>query len=276
METAQVQNPQLSGQVMFYRQPELLSKELHGKLGVNTAPTRFGYAVNTHVAPLTVQEFAQASTSFPIIFVGQDYNPVAVLGLHEGQNLFATPEKGFDADSYVPAFIRRYPFVLAQADAGAPQAEGERMLVAIDRGYEYIAENAEFPFFDAKGEPTAYTQNCMQFCNDFESQVRTTRQFVDMMKGLDLFHQRNTTYTPQNVDGTPAGETQLIAEYFGVNEEKLKALPQKKAAELVANGALQQIYAHLNSLHCWDRLMTRHFVRFSAQEAAAAEGAANT
>ena len=276
METAQAQNPQLSGQVMFYSQPELLSKELHGKLGVNTAPTRFGYANNSHVSPLTVPEFAQASTSFPIIFVGQDYNPVAVLGLREGQNLFATPEKGFEADSYVPAFIRRYPFVLAQSDAGVPQEDGERMLVAIDRSYEYIAENAEFPFFDAKGEPTAYTQACMQFCNDFETQVRTTHQFVAMLKELDLFHQRNTTYTPQNPDGSPAGETQVIAEYFGVNEEKLKALPKDKLAELVANGALQQIYAHINSLHGWDRLMARHFQRFAAQEAEAAAAAANS
>ena len=273
METAQVQNPQLSGQVMFYRQPELLSKELHGKLGVNTAPTRFSYAINSHVAPLTVQEFAQASTSFPVIFVGQDYNPVAVFGLQEGQNLFATPEKGFDADSYVPAFVRRYPFVLAQADAGVPQADGERMLVAIDRGYEYIVENAEYPFFDDKGEPTPYTQGCMQFCNDFESQARTTRQFVEMLKELDLFHQRNTTYTPQNPDGTPAGETRLVAEYFGVNEDKLKALPKDKLAELVANGALQQIYAHLNSQHCWDRLMTRHFQRYAEMEAAQAAAA---
>ncbi len=101
----------------------------------------------------------------------------------------------------------------------------------------------------------------MQFCNDFESQVRTTRQFVSMLRELDLFDQRNTTYTPQNQDGSPAGPPQTVAEYFGVNEDKLKQLPKDKLAELAANGALQQIYAHLNSLYCWDRLMSRHFIR---------------
>jgi hypothetical protein len=273
MATAQAPNPQLSGQVMFYRQPELLSKEMHGKLGVNVAPTRFAYAVNAHVSPLTVQEFAPASTCYPVIFVGQDYNPVAVFGLLENQNLFATAENGFDADAYVPAFIRRYPFVLAQPDAPLPEDQAGRLLVAIDRGYEYIGENAAYPFFDEKGEPTQYTQNCMQFCNDFESQARTTRQFVELMKELDLFDQRTTTYTPQNQDGTPAGEPQKLAEYFGINEDKLKQLPKDKLAELAANGALQQIYAHLNSLYCWDRLMSRHFARQAAEQA---QPAANT
>jgi len=273
MATAQAPNPQLTGQVLFYRQPELLSSELHGKLGVNAAPTRFGYAVNSHISPLTIQEFAPASTCYPIIFVGQDYNPVAVFGLVEGQNLFASAETGFEMDAYVPAFIRRYPFVLAQPDGpDAPEPAG-RLLVAIDRGYEYVAENAAYPFFDADGQPTQYTQNCMQFCNDFESQVRTTRNFVALMKDLDLFEQRTTSYTPQNQDGTPAGETQVIAEYFGIADEKLKQLSKEKLAELAANGALQQIYAHINSLFCWDRLMARHFQRTAAAEAAPAANA---
>ena len=273
MATAQVQNPNLSGQVMFYRQPELLSKELHGKLGVNVAPTRFGFALGSNLCPLTVQEFAPASTCYPVVFIGQDYNPVAVFGLNETQNLFATPEKGFDVDAYVPAFIRRYPFVLAQPGADVPSDQADRMLVGIDRGYEYIGENAAYPFFDDKGEPSDYTQRCMQFCNDFEGQVRSTRQFVATLRELDLFEQRNTTYTPQNQDGSPAGEPQLVAEYFGISDDKLKALPKDKLAELASTGALQQIYAHINSLFCWDRLMSRHFQRWQEQEQAG--GAAN-
>lgn len=269
MATAQAQNQPLSGQVMFYRQPELLSKEQHGKLGVNVAPTRFSFALDSNVVPLTVQEFAPASTVYPVIFVGPEYNPVAVLGVTQGQNLFATAEKGFEPDVYVPAFIRRYPFVLAQPDGG-PAAEGERMLVGIDRAYEYIAEDAAYPFFDEKGEPSEYTQRCMQFCNDFETQVRTTRAFVDMLKQLDLFEQRNTTYTPQDMNGTATGEPQLVAEYFGVSEEKLKQLPKDKVAELVANGAMQQIYAHINSLFAWDRLMARHIVQWTEKEQAEA------
>ncbi|HEY5410403.1 MAG TPA: SapC family protein, partial [Caulobacteraceae bacterium] len=165
---------------------------------------------------------------------------------------------------------RRYPFVLAQPDAVPGQPAPDRMLVGIDRAYEYIAENAAYPFFNEAGETSEYTQRCMQFCNDFEAQVRTTRSFIDMLKELDLFEQRSTTYTPQNQDGTPGGEPQLIAEYFGVSEAKLKALPKDKLAEMLDNGALQQIYAHLNSLFCWDRLMARHVERWNAENPPAA------
>ena len=273
--SAQVQSPQLSGQVLFYRQPELLSKEQHGKLGVNPSPTRFVFATGHHLCPLTVQEFSAASTCYPIIFVGKDYDPVAVMGVVDNQNLFATPDAGFEMDAYIPAFIRRYPFVLAAPTPAPGEAASDRLLVGIDRAYEYIAENAQFPFFDDKGEPTDYTQRCLQFCNDFESQARMTRQFVDLLRELDLFEQRSTTYQPQDIVGNPSGEPQVVAEYFGISEQKLKQLPKDKLAEMVDNGAMQQIYAHLNSLFGWDKLLARHFQRFAAQEQAAAAGAAN-
>jgi hypothetical protein len=250
----------LTGQVMLYSRPELLSRETHGKLGVNPAPTRFGFASGTHVCPLTVPEFGPAALSYPVIFVGEDYNPVVVMGLEEGQNLFATPELGFEVDAYIPCYIRRYPFVLAGAE-GAQDGIENRMLVGIDAAYPYIAEGAEYAFFEADGEPTQYTKNCIQFCNDFDTQVRTTRNFVAMLKDLDLFEVRSAGFTPQNADGSPAGETRKIADFFAVSEVKLNALPAEKLAELRSNGALQQIYAHLNSLFGWERLIVRAVAR---------------
>jgi SapC len=255
METAPVSEIALTGQVMLYAKPELLSKEAHGNLGVNPAPTRFGFAATTHVCPLTVPEFGPAGLSYPIIFVGSDYNPLVVMGILDGQNLFASPELGFELDAYIPCYIRRYPFVLANTTNGPPGDEN-RMLVGIDRGYEYIAEKAEYPFFE-NGEPTQYTRNCIQFCNDFDTQVRMTRQFVDALIQLDLFETRSASFTPQNPDGSPAGEPQKIAEFFAVSEAKLNALPPEKLAELRATGALQQVYAHMNSLFGWERLIVR-------------------
>jgi hypothetical protein len=268
METVQVPSAAISGQVMLYRQPELLSRELHGSLGVNPAPNRFGFAAGAHICPITVPEFGPASLNYPIIFVGQEQQPVVVFGLTDGQNLFATPEEGFELDVYIPGFIRRYPFVLAQPDQPEPGGE-ERLLVGIDRGYEFVAENAQFPFFDAAGEPTEYTQRCIQFCNDFEGQVRMTRSFVDLLKSLDLLETRSASYTPQNPDGTPAGPPQTVAEFFAVSEEKLKVLSADKLAELRDNGALQQIYAHMNSLFAWDRLIVRALARQAQVPAAA-------
>ena len=268
MDTVAAQDVTLTGQVLLYSRPELLSKEAHGALGVNPAPTRFGFAATTHVCPLTVPEFGPAALSYPIIFVGEDQNPVVVMGLQEGQNLFATPELGFELDAYIPCYIRRYPFVLAAAE-NAPAGEENRMLVGIDRGYEYVAEKSEYPFFEANGEPTAYTKNCIQFCNDFDAQVRMTTQFSGVLKQLDLLETRSASFTPQNADGSAAGEPQKIADFFAVSEAKLLALPADKLAELRTSGALQQIYAHLNSLFGWERLIVRAMSRQPQTPAAA-------
>ena len=138
METVSTPDVALTGQVMLYSKPELLSKETHGKLGVNAAPTRFGFAATTHVCPMTVPEFGPGGLSYPIIFVGDDYNPVVVMGLQEGQNLFASAELGFEVAAYIPCYTRRYPFVLA-APQNAPPADQGKMLVGIDRSYPYSA-----------------------------------------------------------------------------------------------------------------------------------------
>mgnify|MGYP002144979420 CR=1 FL=1 len=70
------------------------------------------------MTPLTVTEFANAALSFPIIFVGDEKTPVAALGLNAGENLFIDAEGAYDTGVYIPAYIRRYPFVFSRSDDG--------------------------------------------------------------------------------------------------------------------------------------------------------------
>jgi hypothetical protein len=266
MDAAPTQTPQLSGNVLFYSQPEPLSKEAHAKLGVKKVDNPFSFAAKANVVPVTVPEFAPAALSYPIIFAGDLHMPLAVMGLSEGQNLYFIDEKRFETGAYMPAYIRRYPFVLAGDE------KGEQMVVCIDRGSPLIGENAEAPFFE-NGELTPFTQNCLEFCNAFESDRRQTESFVKLLTDLDLFELKVATFTPQNEDGS-AGEPQQIADYFGVSEQKLNALPAAKLAELRDSGALRQIYIHLNSLLGWDKLIAKGFER--AQRELDAAAAANT
>ena len=146
-----------------------------------------------------------------------------------------------------------YPFVFAH------EATGERLIVCIYTGAEAVVENTDATFFE-NGEPSEFTQNAIKFCEDFETERRRTDSFVQVLKDLDLFEVKRAMFTPRNGDGT-AGEAQQIAEYFGVSEEKLNALPAEKLVELRDNGALGQIYAHLISLQGWDRLIARALIR---------------
>lgn len=253
--------PQLSGNVLFYNRPEPLAKETHGKLGVSSSRTPYAFTRNATVAPLVVTEFSAAALSYPVIFAGDAKMPVAVLGISNNENLFVDDAGVYDADSYLPAYVRRYPFVFAN-DGG-----GERLIVCIDRGAEIIGEDYEVPFFEGD-EPSEYTRNAIKFCEDFETERRRTDSFVELLKGLDLFDIRRATFTPRQADGT-AGEPQQIAEYFAVSEEKLNALPSERFLELRDNGALGQIYAHLLSLQGWERLIARALLRAQNRPTAA-------
>jgi hypothetical protein len=228
----QLQTPaEFSGNVLFYSKPEPLSRELHGKIGLRRMDRPFGFAAQTNVVPLTVGEFPIAGLSYPIIFAGERYQPLAV-----------------QTGAYIPAYIRRYPFVLAN------DPSREQLVVCIDRAASMLGEDYDLPFFNENGEPTDYTNGCIQFCNDFENEGRRTESFIALLKELDLFETARASFAPNNPDGT-AGTPQPIAEYFAVSETKLKALPPEKLLELIANGAVAQIYAHLMSLTGWDRLI---------------------
>lgn len=240
---------EVSGNVLFYSRPEPLSVEAHGKLGLKRLDKPFGFAAKTHLVPLTVTEFSVAALSYPVIFVGSERQPAVVMGLRDGENLFITPEGEAEQDSYIPAFVRRYPFVFANDETG------KRMILCIDRESPLIEEGGDVPLFE-NGEATEFTKGVMEFCREFESERQRTDEFVKLLTGLDLFETKQAVFTPRNPDGTN-GEPQVIAEYFAVSEEKLAKLPADKTYELVQNGALQQVYAHLISLLGWERLIVR-------------------
>ena len=254
---------QLAGNVLYYSKPEPLSKETHAKLGLRRMDKPFGFAAASHVVPLTVAEFPMAGINYPIIFAGERYQPLAVLGIAPGANLYVKEDGGFELGAYIPAYIRRYPFVLATDEAR------EQLVVCIDRDAAMLGEDYDLAFFNEKGEATDYTNGCIQFCNDFETEGRRTEAFIKLLKDLDLFETKRSTFTPTNPDGTP-GEPQTVAEYFAVSEDKLRALPMETAKDLLDNGALAQIHAHLMSLGAWDRLITLTMARQAEAAAAAA------
>ena len=251
----------LAGTVLFYSKPEPLSVENHGTLGANPVDAPYAFVASTHVVPLTVTEFSPAALSYPVIFVGDNRQPVAVMGLRPGENLFIEANGAFRGEAYIPAYIRRYPFVFANDEVQ------KRLILCIDRAAPFIVEGGQAPLFE-NGQPSAYTNQAMEFCNNFEQERVRTDGFVHLLKELDLLETREAVFTPRNPDGT-AAEPQKIAEYYAVSEDKLRALSPEKLVELRDNGALGQIYAHLVSLLGWDRLIAMAFQRAANMPAAA-------
>ncbi|MBV8593431.1 MAG: SapC family protein [Caulobacteraceae bacterium] len=253
-------NP-VTGAVLFYSKPEPLSSEMHGRIGLRRVDRPFDFAAGSQISPLTVTEFPSAALCYPIIFAGEKRQPLAVMGVADGDNLFIT--KGmFEIGAYIPAYIRRYPFVLANDQAN------EKLVVCVDRAAAMVGDLPDLPFFTPDGQPSDYTRNCIKFCDDYETETRRTESFVALLQELDLLESRTQTHSPLNPDGT-IGAPQDVAQFFAVSEERLKALPAAKLKELIDNGALAQIHAHLISLLGWDRLIAITLARRNAPPAAA-------
>jgi hypothetical protein len=244
---------EISGEVLFYSQPEPLSLEAHGKLGVKRLEHPFAFAAVAHSMPLQVSEFGPASLSYPVIFAGDKKGPMAIMGLRLRENLFVAADGRFEESAYVPAFVRRYPFVLAVQDGQ------DQMIVCIDRAAAMLEEGGDPPLF-VDGKLTPFVENAVEFCRSFETERQRSEQFTRQLIELDLFEPKAATFTPRMEDGS-TGQTVQLADYFSVSEQKLAALSDANLRDLVASGAMRQIYAHLNSMLNWERLVGRAALR---------------
>ncbi len=267
MADAAANQPSVSGQLPLYKKPEPLNAGQHKGKGLRFSDRPFDFLAGTHFVPVTLGEFGSCSGRFPVIFIGENRTPVACMGLRAGENLFVDEDGRFEPWTYLPAYVRRYPFV----SAVHPDST-DRFTVCIDAGSELISDQPNEPFFNEAGEPTDYTQRAIDFVRRFESDVTATNTFVEAVKALDLFDQQQATFQPRDAQGQPQGEPQVIASYWAISGEKLRGLPAEKLAELRDNTYLGAIYAHMLSLPNWETLISRAARR--ATSAAAANGAA--
>ncbi|MEZ5938019.1 MAG: SapC family protein [Hyphomonadaceae bacterium] len=255
-----IQGPELSGQVLFYKQPEPLSPERHKNLGVKQVDAPFAFLREAHAVPITVSEFGVAATCYPIIFVGDAKTPVAVMGIRQNENEYVDAAGNPDPDAYLPAFVRRYPFVFASDN------QSDRLILCVDRQAPMISDNPDVRLFEGD-QPTKFTQDAIEFCKEFERQRRATIEFVEMMDKEGLFESKTVTFTPRDANGNP-GEQQKIADYFAISEERLNALQDDKFSEIRNTGAIAPIYAHLISLLNWQRVIQRTMRRMAATQSA--------
>lgn len=250
---------QTLGKILFYRQLEPLSVEKHRGLGVSQVPNPFSFLADTHLVPLTVDEFGLAAVCYPIIFDTQSKTPLAVMGLRPGMNVFLGADGSLDPEVYLPAFARRYPFLPIMAPEaqkeGEEQKDGERVLVCIDRAAKMLSTTPELPFFEGD-QPSRYTQEAIQFCREFDMLGRRTQEFVKLMDQHDLFELTPLALPRAKPDGTP-DEPVKIGEYLRISETKLNQLPKDTYIELRDRGVSAVMHAHLLSLGLWPKILSR-------------------
>lgn len=237
------------GTMFLYSQPEFLNREDHGNLGWSTPEKPFEFASAINSVPLVASEMAAAQKNYPIVFSGKENAvPLAVVSILKDRNMFVGNDGHWEGGAYIPSYLRRHPF----ATAVGPD---EQFAIVIDRSSNAITEDPQTPFF--KGDVVSdETQAMIDFCGRFEAERRRTKEFSDRLAELDLLSEQQVN--------APGDDSQRIANFFGVNVDKLNAIPADTLQELHQNGFLSYIFAHLFSLENWNRLLAKRSAMMAA------------
>jgi hypothetical protein len=199
---------------------------------------------------VTAVEFPDVCREYPIVYVragkdeasGEDMiAPMAVLGLSQNENLYLQTGGGWRTP-YVPAYLRRYPFGMAQLNA-------EQMAVCIDRAYPGFSETEGEPLFDGQGQPTKLLQDVQRFVEDYETEIQRTRAFCVELNKAGLFQDMRFDAT------LPGGQTLAVDGFLAIDEKKLAELPDAKVVEWHRNGLLGLVHAQQISMGLMRRLV---------------------
>jgi len=255
-------------EVLFYEHPVPLNRTEHKDLRLKGVPN-VKFAMNAHSVPLTGVEFGIAARDLLIVFGGTsmaEAGPMAMLGLRQNENLYVDADGHWAADTYIPAFVRRYPFVLAEKPAGQ---EGDDFTVFLDESYEGFNASEGERLFMEDGSDSEMLSKAVGFLGEFQQNIARTKWFMEQLVKYDLLEPRNIRLQKDGTDGKEGRSINLNG-LFVVSEEKLRALDEKVTHELLREGVLGWIYAHLLSLINIDRLAQRLDVREQAEAAAGA------
>jgi len=250
--------------LLFYQKPVQLNTDVHKDARLGGLSGNFSFARETNSIPLAAVEFFDAVREYPIAFAGSEGGanfPIGIFGIRQNENLFVSPEGKWEG-RYVPAFVRRYPFVLAE------QQDAEDFNVYLDEAYPgFGAADGERLFTDA-GEQAPLLKQALEFLATYQGEIKRTRLFVERLQALKLL-------IPRLLEVVRPGEQPLVLQGFSVvDESRLMSLPDADLLDLARSGLLAWIHAHLMSLGNVPALAERLDARMKSGVApAAADGA---
>ncbi len=238
----------VSRQMLVYQATVALSPSRHADLSIE-ATTDYSFAAELNAVPLTAVEFARAAQEYAIVLAqggGGELVPAALVGVRPGENLFVAPDRSWRG-RYVPAFLRRHPFVFASADAD------DRLTLCIDEACRGLnREGRGERLFTSDGRPTVHLEERLHFVQAYQTQAERTRRFMQRVQTLDLLEPMHL-----QAQTDAAGATRTLGGFMGVSRERLRALDAPTLQALAANDELELLYLQLNSLHNLDLLKTR-------------------
>ena len=222
----------------MYKNLEIVNKIAHKENNIKEVKD-FSYAKNLTSVPITVAEFFEACKNYPILFAKDKSNnwfASIILGFKENENLFIDNKGNWDKLHYVPAYVRKYPFVFVEQNEQEQLLGVEKEFLSVDK------KDEKRKFFDDKNENTEILNNVLIFLNQFQNDSIATKEFIKQLVEWELLEEKiaiiiNEKKEQFNING-----------FYIVNEEKLKHLSKKRKEEICNKNANALITAHLISL----------------------------
>lgn len=231
-----------SGLPLFYKNPEALEATRHRTLALRK---HFGlnFAKNVNAVPVTMIEMPQICHFYPIAFSpDESATPVAILGLRDNENLFLTSAGEWAEQTYIPSYIRRYPFIFAE------NTQNDQLTLCVDMVDSVQEPEGEQRFFNDDGTPTALSNNALEFCKSYHAAAQQTAEFGKALDKSGLLVLRTAEIM------APNGRKINFSGFRIIDEDNLANLDDATFLEFRKKGWLPFIYAHLFSGMQWQRL----------------------
>jgi hypothetical protein len=227
----------MTKQLLIYDNVVPVNRQTHRKVSVRRT-TSFEFARQVNSVPIVDVEFPRVCVEMPIVFSRTETGVVslALLGAQQDRNAFVDDEDNWTG-RYVPAFLRRYPFVFAVQEAT------DQMTLCVDESYKGLNdEDRGERMFDGEGTESSYLRTVLRFVEEYQATFNRTQSFCDRLDKAGLLEEARVDYTMAN--GTKGGVTGFLR----VSNEKLRALSDEDVTALFRAGDLDLIQMHMLSM----------------------------
>lgn len=234
----------MTTQLLFYKNAAPVTAKAHKDLAVRTGEN-YAFATKVNSVPLTAIEFSAAAAQYPIVFAGTDDKvmPAVILGVQDSQNLYVDGDGNWTG-GYIPAFVRRYPFVFST------DKDNQNFILHIDESFEGCnRENKGERLFDADGNQTQYLQNILRFLQEYQGQFRRTEAYCKRLMDLGLLQPMQAQFNLAD------GEKRSLSGFMAINREKLREIADADLRQMFETDELECTFLHLHSMRHFNAML---------------------
>ena len=227
---------------LFYKSVELFDSSKHASLGLSQTQDPFAFASATNIVPILLTEITFAMAHYPLVFIMEEGATVpalvALVGNGDGKNQFVSASGAWRAQTYVPAWVRRYPFILVNQNADSPNAA-----LAFDPSSDLLSDKHPIKLLK-EGQATEALNGILEFQRNMASSLEATAAVAKALNEAGVLEAAGLTFN------APDGKTEpkKVSGFMVVSEARLRALDGAALEKLNQANALGLAYAQLFSM----------------------------